>query len=446
MSWRKYNPGLNLVFAAVLTLFGASRGSCGEEKPLTQAESVALALRQSAQARTALAERDLARIQADRDRPVARPTLNAIASSTVQGPHVLFPLPDYRQATVLPEEAERLDLVVEQPLYRAGLGAARTRFAAESAQAEQNYLKALADLALAVRKAYLNVLQAESGLRAAQEGLDAAQRYETLVQRQIAAGVAKPIDADTVRAQVAEAQAGVSRAEGGVKLARFNFNRTLGRPLDTPFTLQPVDTLPTVPDSPDAAIVTALRSRPELRSLEQSLRAAQAGVSLARLQTRPTVGLRGQLTEQTPTTLVHEHYAALTMEISWPLSDGGKARQDAREARAQAERLAALQEDARQGIVLEVQEAWQRMRDAQAQVVSAREQRDGLEKTDLVAEKAYEVGQGTVVQVQASQREVRSARERELRAIYDLHSAAADFAHAQGQDLTELPRNERGQR
>jgi outer membrane protein len=454
MSWRRYNHSkylchkrpdekrpnkkrpLVLLVGILLLAHGAS-GVQGQDRPLTAAESVMLALRQSPQARAALYAREVARVQADRDRPVARPTLNATASGTVQGPRVLFPRPDNTEATFLPEDFGRVDLVLEQPLYRAGLGAARKRYAAESAVAEQEYSMTLADLALAVRKAYLNVQRAESGLRAAQDGLDAAQRYQALVQRQITAGVARPVDSDTVQAQVVEAQAGVRRAEGGIKLAHFNFNRMLGRPQDTPFTLEPIAAPPPVPDSPDAAIAIALRSRPELLTLEQNLRAAQAGISLARVQTQPSLGLRGQLTQQTPTALVHENYAAATLELRWSLLDGGKVRQDVREARAQVERLTALQEDAREGISLEVRTAWQKMVDARTQVASAHEQQEGLQKAAQVAEKAYEVGRGSVVQVQEAQREVRTAHGRELDALYALYEAALDFTHAQGQDLTD---------
>ncbi|HLK59012.1 MAG TPA: TolC family protein, partial [Chthonomonadaceae bacterium] len=80
----------------------------------------------------------------------------------------------------------------------------------------------------------------------------------------------------------------------------------------------------------------------------------------------------------------------------------------------------------------EVTQAWQKMREARSRIEQARIQRSGAEATEMVAEKAYEVGRGTVLEVQAAQREVRLARERELQAVYDLHVAATDFAAAQG--------------
>ena len=128
-----------------------------------------------------------------------------------------------------------------------------------------------------------------------------------------------------------------------------------------------------MPETPDAAIAIALQNRPELISLELNLQAARAGVSLARLQAQPTFNARGQITEQTPTAFQHEHYYGVTLELRWTLLDGGKIQQDTREAKAQVERLEALREDARQGIALDVKNAWYKMRDAQRQIGLAHE-------------------------------------------------------------------------
>ena len=147
-------------------------------------------------------------------------------------------------------------------------------------------------------------------------------------------------------------------------LARQAFNYALGRPVLTPFALEALGPLPTVPASPDAAIAYAQQNRPELITLELNLRLAQAGVSLARTQSQPTVTARGQYTEQTPTALAHEHYYGATLEVRFPLLDGGKTRQDTREAQAQVDRLNAERDRARRGIELDVRHAWQTMRDA----------------------------------------------------------------------------------
>lgn len=402
---------------------------------MTPETSVAAALRQSPQVRVAKAVREASRVEAERGKPVAKPTLEARASGILQGPRATFPRPDGSQATVLPEEVGRLDLTIEQPLYRAGQRAAQERYGSAQSEAEWEYKRALAAVAVATRKAYIDVLRAEAGVRTAEDGLTAAQRVQDLVTTQIAAGVAKPIDAETAKGQVAEAQSGVTQANSALSLARMNFNRNLGRPLATEVTLAPLTDAPKVPESPEAAITAAWKQRPELRMLAETLKGALAGVALAKSQSQPGVNLRGQISEQTPSAFVREHYAAAILEIRWSILDGGKTRLDTAEAKAQASRVEALREDTQQGIALEVTQAWQQMRSAQEKIGLTRIQREGLEATATVTEKAYEVGRGTLIEVQAAQREVRSARDRETQALYDLHAAAADFAHARGEDV-----------
>ena len=409
-----------------------------QDKPLSQTEAIRIALQQSPQARVAKAVRDIAQVQAERNRPVARPTLNVVASGTAQGPRVTFPRPDYTPATILPEGAGRLDIVLEQTLYRAGIGAARQRYEAEAAVAVEEYRRTLAEVAQSVRKAYLDVLRAKSGVRTAQDGVEQATKYRQVVQKQIDAGVAKPVDAETAEMQATDATSGLHTAQSGLESVRQAFNFALGRPALTPLVLESPGPLPSVPVSPDAAIAYAQQNRPELITVELNLRMAQAGVSLARTQSQPTITARGQYTEQTPTALAHEHYYGATLEVRFPLLDGGKMRQDTREAQAQVERIKAERDQARLGIELAVRRAWQTMRDANDRILLTRKQRESQEKILTVALKAHEVGQGTALAVQAAQRETHTAQENETRATYDLYAAEADFAHAQGRDAQEI--------
>ncbi len=405
---------------------------------LSLAQSVQIALTNSPQSRAARAAREGAQALADAEKPVARPTLNVTARGTAQGPRATFPRPDGSLATVLPPLFGQVGLTVEQTLYRAGLGAARQRYQAQFALGDVEFRKTQADLALNAAKAYLDVQRAETGAQSAQDGLESARQYEALVERQIAAGTAKPIDAPAARAQTAEAEAGVVAAEGGLTLARLAFNRALGRPLATPVTLEPLSAPPDAPESSEAAIARALENRPELNTLAQNLRAAQAGVALARSQTAPTLSVRGQISEQTPSAFVREHYAAATLEMRWPLLDGGKARNETRQAQAQAERLAALLEDARQGIILDVTQAWQKMRTQAAQLRLAQARRTSAEAANAVAQKALEVGRATPFEARGAQQAVEMARDRERQAALDLQGAAWDFAAVQGALLAEL--------
>ncbi len=434
---RKKGKGQRKIFASFVflsCLFVSFRGSIvsAQTRTMTLAASVAMAIAHSPQARAAGFARDAAQASADRNRPTARPTVSVSASTTAQEPRVTFPTPQYQPVTVLPESYSKVELSVEQVLYRAGIGAARQRYAAQSGAVSADYRKDVLDIALSVRKAYLDVLRAESGVRDANDGLKAAQEFQTLTDAQIAAGLAKPVDSESAKAQTAAAASGVMQAESGLTLARMGFNRLIGRPLSTEVNLEALANAPIVPEKPDAAVALALKSRPELQALEQNLAAATAGILLAKTQDQPVLSVRGVAVEQTQTAFLPQHYAAATLEIRWNVFDGGKTKLDTREAKAQSQRLAALLEDTRQAIALDVMQAWEKLRTTASQITAAEARLSAAKAAETVAQTAYQVGRGTILEAQAAQREVRAAQESLTRARYDLLTAHADFDHAQG--------------
>jgi outer membrane protein TolC len=196
--------------------------------------------------------------------------------------------------------------------------------------------------------------------------------------------------------------------------------------------------LPIVPDSAAGAVALALNNRPEMVSLEQSLKAAKAGVLLAFSQRYPNFGVRAEVSEQSPTAFVNSTYGAVTLELKWSLLDAGKSEQDIKQARDSVSRLEALLSDARAGIELDVTQAWEKMREAQNQLELARQVVQARQATEQVTEKAYEVGRATVYEVENAQKDVRSAREAELDADYDLRAAGVEFQYAQGLGLPSL--------
>jgi len=380
----------------------------------------------------ARAERDAALAGVDREKPVARPNITATAQVGAQTPQVTLPLRNGNNGLVVPNQFGLLNLTIEQTLWRAGLREATQRYTAQKATAELGYRKALGDIATAIRKAAIDVWRAEAGVGAAQEGLKFAQVYAESVGQRITAGVAKPVDAETIKAQVAEAQTGLVEAENGLELAKLNFNRLLGRDLETAFILEALGELPEIPTSTKEARATAYRNRLELVLLERGIEAARAGAKLARLQDKPTLGIRGLLTEQTRTVLVPEFAAAAILEIKIPFGEGARARQDAKAANAQADKLAAQYDEAKQGIAVEIESAWRKMKNARQKIVLAEERLRGQLATYTVAMKAYEVGRGTVIEVQAAGREVDAARFAKITAQFDLWAGWTELQAAQG--------------
>jgi outer membrane protein TolC len=172
--------------------------------------------------------------------------------------------------------------------------------------------------------------------------------------------------------------------------------------------------------------------------LQLEIAAAKAGVSLAKSQSQPSVLFRGQLTEQTPTAFIHEHYAAAMLEIRLPILDNGKTKLDTREARAQVGRLEALLEDAKAGISLDVSRAWDRMQHTRELIKLAEIRAKGAAAQLKVAETAYSVGRASSVEVTAARRESRLAQEKQNDAAADDLRARKEFLNAEGNVLPQV--------
>jgi outer membrane protein len=368
----------------------------------------------------------------EQDRPIVRPTVSAVAAGTIQGPGVTLPLPGAVTRTVLPEQAGRLDLILQMPVFRAAGGAARQRFEALKQQALLDYRKSLLDIRASVYRLFSDLVRAESGIRTAEAGLEAARRFAELTEALVKTGSGKPADRDQAAAQLADAEAGVKKAKMGRLLAVMAINQALGKATTANTAYALPSSFTALPVSPDAGIAAAKTHRIELLELRVSLMAAKAGLSLAKSQSALSLNAKGQLTEQTPTALLHEHFAAATLELQIPLFDGGKTRNDVAEAQARIKQLQALLQQAESGIELDVRRAYLEWKQAIEDVAAARASVLAAESALRVAEKAFEVGRISAAEVFAARREAQAAREKEATAQSELISHSLDYSAVQG--------------
>lgn len=422
--------GLLTLFMTLMTV-----GAEVPEAPLSVADAVRIARENSPRLRVARFESQVAQIQTDREKPVALPTLIARAESTLQGPRVTFPRAGSTDATVLPEQYGKIELTLEQLLYRPGLSAARERYQAQSRANAWEERRTENDVILEVRRAYFQLLTAQAMAEVARGGVELAQKHLRLIHDMQEAGLASARDVKAAEADLAQAEQGFLKAETGIALARGNLNRLLGRDPSAPTETAPPPPLPTVPESATPGIALALAQRPEIRRLEESLRAARAGVSLARTQAGPALSARAIAAQQTPSAFVNEHYLAASLVLTWSPFDAGKTQADVGEAQARVGQLEALLEETKLGIRLEVEKAWLSMQEAQARIHVAQRQVAAAEAALEISELRYQARAATQLEVANTRLEVGRARGNLAEAMGDLHIAAAEYAHATGIDV-----------
>jgi outer membrane protein TolC len=411
------------------------------DPPLSVEETVRLAREQSPKIRAARFEAQAAQTQTDREKPVAHPTLTAQAQGTLQGPRVTFPRGSVGDATVLPERFGKIELNLEQLLYRPGLSAARERYSAQSRANQWESLRAENEAIREARRAFFDLLTALEMAEVAREGEKLARQHLEQTKQMLESGTAPERDVRAAEADLAEAEQGALKAENGIALARGNLNRILGRDPLTPLEVVGPESLPVVPDSPTAAMERAMTLRPEIHLLEENLRAARAGIALARIQTAPALSVRATAAAQPQTAFTDSNYFAASLVMTWNLLDGGKARADVQEAQARLQQIEALAVEARLGVLLEVEKAWRDMREAQARIETAQRQVASAEKALEISLLRYELRQAIQLEVSGALFQLLKARANRAQAVLDLHLAAAQLRYATGEDVALPTRN-----
>ncbi|CCW18549.1 type I secretion outer membrane protein, TolC family [Sphingobium indicum BiD32] len=270
--------------AHLMLWLAASLAASGTAQAITLDEALAAAIAHTPDIAAADADADVAKARLEQAKAGGLPT--ATVSGTIGygrlDPRGFFGL---GAANVTPRSAQ---LTVEQPLFtggrvRAGIDQARAGIA--GAEAGQTGMRS--QLVMAVTQAYGDVLTAARMVDLYGRLVTQTTEIERQARLKFRAGESPSTDVSQAVARLAEARAGLARAQGMQVSAKAHFRNLTGlEPLD----LQPLPANPVLPATLDEAMDTAIRNNPALAQSEASLRGAQAAARGARAERLPTVG------------------------------------------------------------------------------------------------------------------------------------------------------------
>ncbi len=327
-------------------------------------------------------------------------------------------------------------------------------FGARSAKLEaarQLLAAAAATLDATVQSVFLTALQAYYGAQAARAAVSAALESERASRESLAAAevryqVGTGTPADRLQAQTAWSQATLNRirAEGVLRSAHGRLAKVIGLDAHTPLQLDEIPMRPPMTSfEPDVAalIAEARRKRPELRTAEAELQAAQANVAYARAAGRPTLALHvGPSWQDVDGLSSKTNSVGLTLTL--PIFSGFATRYGIRSAEAQSEVQAARHESLRQQVALDVWEAYQSLTTATQTVRTAADLLASAEHSERVASGRYKAGVGNILDLLNAQSALASARLQRIQAMLDWYVSRAALARAIGTLDDRLPAGE----
>jgi outer membrane protein TolC len=340
-----------LIFVTAFSFTASALRAQTSSSTLTLDEAVARGLTASHRLSEIEARQDAARaIQAQRraaELPQASVQAGYMRTNHVEefgipGGRLIYPdIPDNFRS--------RLDL--QWPIYSGGRTAALTRAAAAEADAlALDRETARADLELEIARAYWAVVTARTSAAVVEQALGRIGAHLADVRNQLDVGLVPPSDVLSLEAQQSRQQMLLIEARNLADTTAAEFRRLIGMDPETPFELaDSIDAPPSPPQQVRALVDAARASRPERRALEIRIGAMGERIAAAEAGRLPTIATVAGYDAARPNARIFPREAAwkpswdVSVNVTWPLFDGGRARGEVAEAaanrRAAEERL-----------------------------------------------------------------------------------------------------------
>jgi outer membrane protein TolC len=310
----------------------------------------------------------------------------------------------------------RVPLVVPSAWYEVGAARSSARAADASAEAVRSQLRA-------------GFAQAAHGARAAEEVVVASEQavgfaaeHARSADRRVAAGVSPPLDALRARTELIRREGDLVRARAELGRARLALGILLGRE-------GPVRIAVAAPPPPRAADAGGLAAgavlrRPEVRAQHEQVSAAEQQVDATWARLAPQVSASGSVfASDVPYPTGNRDGWRASVDLTWPIFDGGLREARRRQARAQLATARAGAEAQRLAVIQEVADATRDLDVTRERLRLAETQRTLAADAAASARRSFEAGV-------ASSLDVVDANDRLYQADVGLADARARLAQA----------------
>lgn len=432
---------INCLLALFLT--GAGMARAQEPVRLSLADAIARALSEGTATRLATLAVNLSQVRADQALSALRPQIGGelrVASEMVNLKTFGFAAPGF-PTVVGPFDV--VDAHINAAWDVINL-AARRRYEAARAGvriSEAERLRIENEVAAAVATLYVAVERSTARIEGIQANVDLFQKLRQLAFDRQKAGTGTRLDTTRADVQLARQRQALLVAENQRDLAQLALLRAVGADLGTTqLTLtddetRPQGALPAVA----AALATARRERPELRTLAEQERAAELAEKAARAEKLPRLSLSAQAAESGNYVRDLFWTRSLNAVASVPLFTGHRLDQEIVNAQIQRQQLTEQQRDVERQIEQEV-------RQALLAFASARSRFDLAEQSIRLAEDELETardrlqnGIASSIEVDNAQTSLATARDTRIDALADEAQARFDLARATGEIRNLIP-------
>lgn len=297
-----------------------------------------------------------------------------------------------------------------------------------------------------VRKAFLQALLAEDAYKVILRSYDNAMRNYHLVENNYKQGLVAQYDVLRSQVQVKNLEPNMLQAQDAVDMARRNLLVLMGVAPETKVTLSG-----SLSDY-ESDIMTdyviseqiSLENNPTLRELEHQRNLVNASVQMSKMAFLPTLSVSGMYNYSFASnkfdldnSRLWTPYSALNFSLSIPLFSGGKRYYNLQQQKVALMQFDLNKRDAQRQLSTAHIEAQNRLRRAARTYGVSAEAIKMAEKGYTIAEKRFETGEGTLLEVNDADLALLQARLNYHQSLFDFMVAKTDLDKLMGLGIPE---------
>jgi outer membrane protein len=270
----------------------------------------------------------------------------------------------------------------------------------QSKSEDKNAAATIADIALAVDRAFYNVLETGELVKVAEETIKARQALVDRVTALAQAKLRSDLDLSFANVDLSRAKLLLLESQNNYQTSLAALSALLGYPDEQAFdVVEPREKI--IPPSPDVLrlITQALQQRPEIAALQFQVESAQKNSNAEHDLWRPTVsalGVTGVAPVRDPQ--VRNWYGAVGVNINIPVFNGFLYNARAKVADLQTEAARQKLMDLRNNVARDVRISWQDANQAFARLTVTQQLREQANLALDLARQRYNLGLSSIVE------------------------------------------------
>ncbi len=288
-------------------------------------------------------------------------------------------------------------------------------------------------IVLNVKQAYYAVIQAARNRAVADEAVGQYKQHLDQAKGFFDVGTKPRYDVITAEVNLSNSKLSLITADNALKIAGVNLNNAMGVPDAPAYTVEDSLAFIKYEITLDDALSRAMADRPDIKSLVLRRKAAEESVQLAKTGYYPALTGSASYNWQGGTGIPLESVWNVGLTLSFPIFNGFLTQHQLNEAVSNLNVALANEEALRQSVVLDVQQSYLNMKQAEDSIATADLAVNQATENLDIANGRYAAGVGNPIEVTDAQVTYSNAKFAYIQALTNYNDAHASLLKAMGE-------------